>query len=366
MSIAPIVHEIDVAVPPAQAFDLFTRRFGAWWPVGMTPARHNHADVVIEPRAGGRWYEVDAQGRELQWGVVLAFTPPGPGPYPGRLLLGWQLNTDWRFDDTLLTEVEISFTPQPGGTRLRLEHRDLERFGRDADGHRGKLDHGWPSRMADFARFTQPVVVHGVPASPYVRAVIITAVEKDIPWRIEPIAPGAHKTPAWEALHPFGKMPAITHGDFRLYETQPILRYLDRLAPQPPLTPRETRSAARMDCAMAVNDCYLFNGVNNVIGFHRIVGPQFLGLTADEAAIEASLPAAHRVFAELSRLLGNDPFFAGGAVSLADCLIAPQMDMLARTPEWRALTAGRENLCAWLAAMQTRPSLAAAPMALPA
>ena len=33
-------------------------------------------------------------------------------------------------------------------------------------------------------------------------------------------------------------MPAIEHGDFTLYETQAIVRYIDRVWPQPALTPR--------------------------------------------------------------------------------------------------------------------------------
>ena len=45
------------------------------------------------------------------------------------------------------------------------------------------------------------------------------------------------------------------------------------------------------------------------------------------------------VFAELSRLLDGNPYFAGKSVSLADLLVAPQMDFLALTPEWKALSA---------------------------
>jgi hypothetical protein len=32
-----------------------------------------------------------------------------------------------------------------------------------------------------------------------------------------------------------------------------------------------------MDQVMNVNDWYLFQGVGNVIGFHRVVGPRFRG-----------------------------------------------------------------------------------------
>jgi glutathione S-transferase len=114
-----------------------------------------------------------------------------------------------------------------------------------------------------------------------------------------------------------------------------------------------------MDQVMNVNDWYLFQGVGNVIGFHRVVGPRFMGLTPDEAAIEAAMPQAHAVFEELVRLLGEQPYFAGDAVSLADLLIAPQIDFFTQTPEWLVLGAPHANLVAWLARMEARPSLTA-------
>jgi glutathione S-transferase len=114
-----------------------------------------------------------------------------------------------------------------------------------------------------------------------------------------------------------------------------------------------------MDQAMNVNDWYLFQGVGNVIGFHRVVGPRVMGLKPDEAAIEAVMPKARTVFAELARLLGEQPYFAGEAVSLADLLVAPQIEFFTLTPEWAVLGAPHANLVAWLARMAARPSLKA-------
>jgi len=152
-------------------------------------------------------------------------------------------------------------------------------------------------------------------------------------------------------------MPALEHGDFQLYETQAILRYLDRVLPTPPLTPSSPQVAARMDQVMNISDWYLFQGVGSVIGFQRVVGPSLMGLTPDETVIAAAMPQAHTVFDELSRLLGEHSYFAGEAVSLADLQVAPQMDFLAQTPEWEPLTAKAGNLVAWLDRMNQRPSL---------
>ena len=154
-------------------------------------------------------------------------------------------------------------------------------------------------------------------------------------------------------------MPVIEHGDFRLYEAQAILRYADRALPGPSLTPAHPQAAARMDQLMNINDWYLFQGVANVIAFQRIVGPRLLGLTPDEDAIAAALPRGHGVFEELSHLLADQPYFTGDSISLADILLAPQLDFLCATPEWAPLVAGRENLQRWLDRMQQRPSMRA-------
>ncbi len=202
-------------------------------------------------------------------------------------------------------------------------------------------------------------VVHTIPGSPFARAVFAVLEEKGVSYRLAALKPGEHKQAAHLARHPFGRMPAVEHDGFGLYETQAILRYIDRTWPEPALTPANARAAARMDQALAIADWYLFPGVASVIGFQRVVGPALMGLTPDEAACAAAMPAAHTVFAALADLLGDGPFFAGAAVSLADFLLAAQLDFLATAPEWAELTAGREGIAAWLSTMQARPSLQA-------
>ena len=202
-----------------------------------------------------------------------------------------------------------------------------------------------------------PFIVHSIAGSPFGRAVLATLIEKGAPFRFAPVTPGTLREEPHLSRHPFGRVPVLEHGDFQLYETQAILRYLDRLLPNPPLTPADTRLAARMDQAMGVSDWYLFQGVTNVIAFQRVVGPLLLGLTTDEAAIAAAMPQGHRVFDELSRLLGRQAHFAGDAVSLADLLLAAQIDFFADLPEWEPLTRSNANLVDWLARMNARPSM---------
>ena len=202
-------------------------------------------------------------------------------------------------------------------------------------------------------------IVHSVPGSPYGRAVLATLEEKGALYQLAAIGLGSARKEPHLSRHPFGRVPVLEHDGFVLYETQAILRYLDRVLPSPPLTPAGARDAARMDQVMNICDWYLMQGVNNVIGFHRIIGPRLMGLVADEAAIAAAMPKAHAVFGELAHLLAAKAFFAGESLSLADLMVAPHLDFLAQTPEWSILTAPIPNLVRWLERMQSRASLQA-------
>lgn len=200
------------------------------------------------------------------------------------------------------------------------------------------------------------IIVHGVPGSPYVRSVQVGLEEKGILYRFQAMGPGDSKSPEHLARHPFGRVPVFQSGDFMLYETQAILRYLDDVFPDPTLQPREPHARARMNQIVGINDWYFFPKVAAVVVFQRIVGPVLLGTTTDEAAIAAAMPMAKTCIAELDRLIGTQPFFAGERISIADIMLAPQLDFFAATPEGRSHLENT-NLQGWLDRMNARPSM---------
>ena len=137
-----------VAASQAIAFEVFTARLAAWWPM---PSHHigqaECVDVVVEPRVGGRWFERGSDGSECDWGRVLAWEPPG------RVVLAWQLGANWAFDPSLLTEVEVRFVAvDDRQTRVELEHRGLEAYGPQAPAMRDVFasPNGWTGMLEHY------------------------------------------------------------------------------------------------------------------------------------------------------------------------------------------------------------------------
>jgi glutathione S-transferase len=201
-------------------------------------------------------------------------------------------------------------------------------------------------------------LIYGVPGSPFVRSVCLGLEEKGAPYRIQGFAVGEMRGEAHRKLHPFGRVPAIDHGGYKLYETQAILRYVDAEILKPALQPTEPKAIGRMNQIVGINDWYLFPQVARIIVFQRIVGPVLMGITPDEAAVAGAVPDAELCLGELNRLLGNQPFMAGHQLSLADLMIAPQIYYLAATPEGRMILKDTA-LLAWLGRMNARPSMKA-------
>ena len=148
---APVRKSILVQAAPDRAFTVFTANMGRWWLRSHSINAAPIADVVIEPHAGGRWYERGEDGSQCQWGKVLAWEPPR------RVLLAWQIGGNWKYDSALVTEVEVNFIPEGGGTRVELEHRHLERMGDAAEGARAAFDSpdGWSGLLSVYAQATE-------------------------------------------------------------------------------------------------------------------------------------------------------------------------------------------------------------------
>src|SRR5215472_14577051 len=202
------------------------------------------------------------------------------------------------------------------------------------------------------------MVVHGVPGSPYVRAALLSLEEKGVDYEFAAMPFGTTKQEPHLSRHPFGRIPAFEHQGWRLYETQAIMRYVDTVVAGPRLQPEEPRAAARMNQLMGICDWYVMPQISSAITFGRLVAPRF-NLPVDEDRIAQAVPNARRCVAEISRLLDGNQWMAGPAISLADLLLAPHLSMFAMTPESASILQDHDNVGAWLARIEARPSMQA-------
>jgi glutathione S-transferase len=113
-----------------------------------------------------------------------------------------------------------------------------------------------------------------------------------------------------------------------------------------------------MNQVIGIIEWYFFPKAAAPIAFNRIIGPKLLGLPTDEAAIADALPMARTCFAELDRLLDDRAYFGGNSASIADIMLAAQLDLLGDTPEGAELISGTK-LEPWLERMKARPSFVA-------
>jgi uncharacterized protein YndB with AHSA1/START domain len=140
-TIAPVRKSVKVDCSPERAWQVFAAEVASWWPTKTHSIHHDSVrDVVIEPREGGEMYEVAEGGERAHWARVLAWEPPK------RLLLAWRVNPD----TPAPTEIEVTFTPEGGGTRVDLEHRNWEQAGEAGARMRDGYDEGWDIVLAPY------------------------------------------------------------------------------------------------------------------------------------------------------------------------------------------------------------------------
>ena len=133
----PVRKEITVSCDAKTAFDVFVRKIGDWWPA----AEHSVAAmskapapvIKLDPKVGGRIYEVNDAGEETDWGTVREMEDGK------RILLNWHIGRP--VSDA--TEVEVTFEAADKGTIVVLIHRNFEVLDDDADAMREGYNKGW-------------------------------------------------------------------------------------------------------------------------------------------------------------------------------------------------------------------------------
>jgi uncharacterized protein YndB with AHSA1/START domain len=140
---------IRVNASQAHAFEVFTAGLGRWWPRTATIGKPPMKTAVMEPRLGGRWYELSEDGSQADVGKIIVWDPPR------RFVMTWDVSCTWKPDKGKAgSEVEVTFTADgPDATLVELEHRKFDRMGaEDGTKMRDSVNGGWPGMLEHFKK----------------------------------------------------------------------------------------------------------------------------------------------------------------------------------------------------------------------
>jgi len=159
--------------------------------------------------------------------------------------------------------------------------------------------------------------IYGVPVSVHTRKVIVAAIEKQLPFEIEPVIP--FQPPAnWDSLSPTGLIPAIQDGDFALADSAAICAYLERVHPQQSIYPKNHQSYGRALWFEAYVGGTLNRNVIHGLFFQKIIRPGMLNELSDTDEMDRILlHEMPKVFGYFESQLNGD-YLVDGELGIAD------------------------------------------------
>jgi glutathione S-transferase len=192
----------------------------------------------------------------------------------------------------------------------------------------------------------------GVPQSNYVCVTRIACHEKGVPYTLVPVRP---HSPEVDAIHPFGKIPVMRHGDVTLSESRAICSYIDHAFAGPPLTPRDPLGGARTEEWIS-----LVNTAIDPLLVRRYLVAYFFPKAPDgrpdRAAIEVALPEMEQQFAVLDRAVASTGHLVGDSFTLADINLLPILFYMNKMPESGAMLRRATHLDAYYQRHMARQS----------
>ena len=201
------------------------------------------------------------------------------------------------------------------------------------------------------------VNLYGLERSVYTRIARLALEEKAIAYALNEVEIFGPQgvPPEHFGRHPFGRIPALEHRGFWLYETNAITRYVDEAFVGPVLQPEDPKLRARLNQVVGLLDSYAYRPMVWGVFVERVRKARN-GTPPDEAKIAASMAAARTCVEALAAIVTCKPYLLTGTISLADIHAYPILRCFALAPEGAALLAEHESLQRWMAKIAARPS----------
>ena len=196
------------------------------------------------------------------------------------------------------------------------------------------------------------VILYGASYSVYVRIARLVLEECGVAYRQVEFDIFDHATvpDGYQDRHPFGKIPALEHKAFRLFESDAIAAYLVELFGAGRLRAKTAQKRARATQVMRILDHY---------AYPRLVWGVFVQETEKARARQlsaAEIEAARHCLAVLDGL-AEQPFLVGDCLTLADLWAVPMLGYLRLAPTGKRLIEEFPKLTLWWELMDQRPSV---------
>ncbi len=180
---------------------------------------------------------------------------------------------------------------------------------------------------------TDPVIVHGYRFSVYNQIVQMTLQHKGVTYGSVEVDPFTHPlSESYLKMQPFGRVPLLVHGDFQIYETAAITRYIDTTFDGPSLVPTAAKKAARMTQAISIVDNYGYWPMVRQVASQRVFAPLY-GQVPDETVIAKGMQKSQTVMTALDRIIREGLILNSKQITLADCHLAPMVGYFAQANE---------------------------------
>lgn len=157
----------------------------------------------------------------------------------------------------------------------------------------------------------------------------------------------------FQRLNSFGRVPVLQDGEFVVYETTAITRYVDEQFAGPALQPSAPRARALQNQIISIADSSCYWPMVRQVFSHRIFRPRF-GKESEPGAIEQGLAASADALAGLEGIIADEPFLTGASFSLADIHLFPMIAYFAMAPEGEEILHRHDKLAQWRALMSKR------------
>src|SRR5262245_32142792 len=169
----------------------------------------------------------------------------------------------------------------------------------------------------------------GSARSTYTHAVRMVCEEKGIDYVLteKPL-----RAPEIRAIHPFGKMPVLRHGEFEVFESKAIATYLDRSFPAPFVLPSDPRLAALTEQWVSLVNTLMDHTLIRTYLF-AYIAPKTGGSEPDRATIDAVMPALREQIGVLDRAVATTGYLVGDAITFADLNLLPILHRVQLAPE---------------------------------